>query len=120
MIFLTPNMLNTYVAKDTPPEYLEYAVVTAKMQNEGRMDLYMKRAVELAEEMGVTVCDCYSQWKKLSETQDTTQLLANRINHPVKEMHDLFADSLFHAVFDDVGTVRNTNHSVMYTDKIIK
>ena len=29
-IFMTPNMLNTYVADDTP-KYVEYAAVTAKI-----------------------------------------------------------------------------------------
>jgi len=54
----------------------------------------MQAAVKLATEMGVQVCDCYAKWKELSKTQDTTMLLANRINHPIKEMHALFADSL--------------------------
>ena len=58
-------------------------------------------AVDLANTMGVPVCDCYSQWKALSKTQDTTMLLANRINHPTKEMHQLFADSLYAMLFPD-------------------
>lgn len=117
VIFMTPNMLNTYVAEDTDPAYLEYAAVTAKMQNEGRMDRYMASAVELAKAMGVTVCDCYSQWKKLSETQDTTQLLANRINHPAKEMHELFADSLFRTIFEDAEVTETADNNTMYRDK---
>ena len=94
-VFMTPNMLNTYVAEDTIPEYREYAAVTAGYQNGGRMDRYMKEAVDLAEASGVTVCDCYSAWKKRAEAEDTTMLLANRINHPIREMHELFADMLF-------------------------
>ena len=100
VIFMTPNMLNTYVAKDTHESLLDYAAVTAEFQNSGRMDTYIYAAIELAKEMGITVCDCYSKWKELSKTQDTTQLLANRINHPVREMHELFADSLFEIIFD--------------------
>lgn len=100
VIFMTPNMLNTYVAKDTHESLLDYAAVTAEFQNSGRMDTYIYAAIELAKEMGITVCDCYSKWKEISKTQDTTQLLANRINHPVREMHELFADSLFEIIFD--------------------
>lgn len=100
VIFMTPNMLNTYVAEDTPKQWFEYAAKTAEMQNSGRMDKYIESAVRLAASMGVTVCDCYSRWKKLSETEDTTLLLANRINHPTKEMHELFAQSLFDAIFN--------------------
>ena len=100
-IFLTPNMLNTYVAEGTEEQFIGYAAVTAKMQNEGKMDKYIYAAVELAEKSGVKVCDCYSEWKALSETEDTTMLLANRINHPAKEMHDLFADRLYKVIFDE-------------------
>ena len=36
-------------------------------------------AVALAEKMDVKVCDCYKEWKKLSETQDITYLFQNTI-----------------------------------------
>lgn len=97
-VFLTPNMLNTYVAEDTEPALKEYAAKTAEMQNNGRMDDYIDSAVKLARDMNIKVCDCYRQWKELNRTEDVTMLLANRINHPVKEMHKLFADSIFEAV----------------------
>jgi lysophospholipase L1-like esterase len=97
-VFLTPNMLNTYVADDTPAQYRDYAFKTAEMQNSGKMDRYIHAAAELATDMGITLCDCYSQWKKLSQTQDTTMLLANRINHPNTEMHRLFAENLFEVI----------------------
>lgn len=101
VIFLTPNMLNTYVAEDTASKYLEYAGQTAEYQNSGRMDMYMHAAKELAQSMGVPVCDCYAKWKELAKTQDTTQLLINRINHPCSEMHKLFADSLYEMIISE-------------------
>lgn len=114
VIFLTPNMLNTYVADDAPEQYREYAAVTAEYQNSGKMDEYIYSAKALAEELGVRVCDCYSEWKKLSETQDTTMLLSNRINHPTAEMHNLFADMLFDMIFDE-GTSEDTrDNGTMY------
>ena len=88
VIYMTPNMMNTYVPdmlKKSKPHY-DYAHVTAK---------------NLAEKMGVKVCDCYGAWKELSETQDTTALLSNGINHPNEEMHELFADMLFDVIFAD-------------------
>ena len=113
VIFMTPNMLNTYVADDAPTMHKEYAKKTAEMQNEGRMDLFMNSAVALAKELNVSVCDCYQQWKELSKTQDITKLLANRINHPIREMHELFADSLFKVIFnEDVEMAEET--STMY------
>jgi lysophospholipase L1-like esterase len=114
VIFMTPNMLNTSVAEDTPKEHFEYAIKTSKMQNEGRMDIYIESAVELAKKMGVKVCDCYKLWKKLSETQDITYLLANRINHPTKEMHELFAQSLYETIFEEFDVVAEANNNTMY------
>ena len=95
VIFMTPNMLNTHVVEGTEERFAAYAVKTAEMQNGGKMDLYMDGAVSMAREMGIPVCDCYAKWKALSQTQDTTMLLANYINHPTKEMHELFAQSLY-------------------------
>lgn len=100
VVFMTPNMLNTYVAADTEPSLTGYAAVTAEMQNNGKMDEFMEQAVLTAKAAGVTVCDCYAKWKELSKTEDTTMLLINRINHPTAEMHKLFADMLFEAIFD--------------------
>ena len=114
LIFMTPNMMNTYVAEDTQEDYKEYAQVTAEIQNGGRMDLFMESAVALAKEMEVTVCDCYSQWKELAKTQDTTMLLANRINHPTREMHELFAESLFRTIFGVDTDMVAGNVSTMY------
>ena len=111
---MTPNMLNTYVADDTPEEYLDYAMVTAEYQNSGKMVLFMSLAVEVAEKMGVSVCDCYSMWKDISKTQDTTKLLVNRINHPIPEMHELFADSLFKMIFKDMPECISESSNTMY------
>lgn len=101
VIYMTPNMMNTYIADDTFESDREYAAVTMKAQTDGTMDRYISEAVKLAESMEVTVCDCYSEWKKLAETQDTTLLLCNRVNHPSAEMHELFAQKLFETIFKD-------------------
>ena len=101
VVFMTPNMLNTYLADDTPVQHLEYAKKCANHQTSGRMDTYMQSAKALAERMGVTVCDCYAEWKRLSETEDTTMMLVNRINHPTREMHKLFCDMLYDTIFKD-------------------
>lgn len=115
VIFMTPNMLNTCVADDTNENLRNYAAKTADYQNSGKMDEFMSSAVALAKRMGVTVCDCYSKWKELSKTEDTTLLLANRINHPISEMHHLFADSLYDVIMSDVKC-DNKEESTMYKE----
>jgi len=95
VIFMTPNMLNTRVAEDVRPNLAEFAAKTAELQNSGKMDAFMDAARAVAREAGVTVCDCYAEWKKLAETEDVTMLLGNRINHPDPERQHLFADMLY-------------------------
>ena len=41
VIFMTPNMLNTYVDEETPKNLLDYAAFTMECQNSGKMDLYI-------------------------------------------------------------------------------
>ena len=102
-VYMTPNMLNTYPEEGAPKEYWHYAHVTADFQKDGgRMDSFMEAAREMARARGIAVCDCYAAWKKMAaEGIDTTLLLANRINHPTREMHQLFADMLFETIFGE-------------------
>lgn len=113
VIFLTPNMLNTSVEEGTSEIYFEYAHKTAEIQNSGVMDTYIYNAADLARKMGVKVCDCYSEWKKLSEKENITFRLANRINHPTEEMHGLFAEKLYEIIMEG-ETVTAENESTMY------
>lgn len=98
-IFMTPNMMNTYTIDLNNKVFQSVAKATEKAQNEGIMDVYMKEAVKTCDEEGISVCDCYSEWRKLSEEgKDTTALLANHINHPTREMHKLFAKKLYEMI----------------------
>ena len=101
VIFMTPNMLNTRVAEDVRPNLAEFAAKTADLQNSGKMDAFMDAARAVAREAGVTVCDCYAEWKKLAETEDVTMLLGNRINHPDPERQHLFADMLYDIIMGE-------------------
>lgn len=60
-IFMTPNMLNTYVARDTATHLMSYAAKTAQFQTEGIMDDNINCAKKLADNMGIKVCDCYEK-----------------------------------------------------------
>jgi lysophospholipase L1-like esterase len=115
-IYMTPNMLNTYVDPKTFEPNLAYAAKTAEYQNSGKMDLFMSESVKLAKKSGVYVCDCYSEWKKLAPTEDTTQLLANYINHPKREMHELFANMLYDVIINK-ETIEASNESTMFKTK---
>lgn len=97
VIFMTPNMLNTYVDEaHTTPSLLDYARKTCAYQTSGKMDAMMDAARQCAAACGVELCDCYQQWQHMAaQGVDTTQLLANRLNHPTRDMHKLFAQELY-------------------------
>ena len=96
VIFMTPNMMCTEVSCHIKEQnHIECAKGIAKTQNEGVLDAYLDAAKKVAAEKGVTICDCYAKWKRLYECgADITELLANKINHPTREMNKLFAVSL--------------------------
>lgn len=97
IIFMTPNMMNTSVSVHIKEAFIkEIAERKMKLQLDGTLDMYVQKAIEVAAEYNVTVCDCYAKWKKLQANgADVTELLANKINHPTREMNWLFATSLF-------------------------
>ena len=102
-VLLTPSMLNTYVHPDTIPMYRDFAAVTAGWHQSGVMDGYVEAAKTLAAELGVAVADAYAKWKALeAEGMDVTENLANYINHPSRELHQLFADALFETLQGEV------------------
>ena len=102
-ILLTPSMLNTYVHPDTIPMYKDYAAVTAARHQSGYMDGYVEAARTLAGELGIAVADAYAKWKALeADGMDVTANLANYINHPSRELHQIFADVLFETLNGEV------------------
>ncbi|MBE6589000.1 MAG: GDSL family lipase [Ruminococcaceae bacterium] len=101
-IFMTENMMNTHVSCHVKnPRFAEIAEGTAKRQNEGVLDLYFDAAKKVAAENGVRVCDCYAKWKAMyAAGVNVTELLANYINHPIRELHYLFAYSLVETMME--------------------
>ena len=101
-IFLTENMMNTKTSchlKDSL--FIHLAEQFAKVENDGVLAAYFERAKEVAKANGVKVCDCYAKWKKMQAGGvDTTELLANKLNHPIRPLHYLFAFSLMETMFE--------------------
>ena len=61
----------------------------------------METAIAVAKKYDVPVCDVYSKWKKLHDHGvDTDLLLAEGVNHPIREMHELFASSLLDTMME--------------------
>ena len=105
-LFMTPNMLNTHVTDAVTDTFIVYAEATAGMQNGGKMDAFMQAARQVAFECGVPVADGYEMWKQMQANgMDITELLANGINHPCREMHGMFAELLYETIFGAESTM---------------
>ena len=103
LIFMTPNMMNTKISPHlTDPDFIRLATDCAKKQNEGYFDAHIEAARALCRESGIPVCDCYAIWKAFYENGvNTTELLANKINHPTREMNRLFAYELLRTMMSE-------------------
>ena len=102
-IFLTQNFDCTRTSPyATDPKIIELSVFLSKIQNEGVLKAYFEEAKKLSAQYGVKVCDMYSVWEKWAEKGvDTTELLSNKLNHPVKELHYYIAIKLLETIFYD-------------------
>ena len=96
IIFMTPNMMNTAISPHlSHPDFIAIAQSTAQKQNDGYFDAHMEAARALCRETGVALCDCYAIWKALHRSGvNTTELLANKINHPTPAMNRIFSYEL--------------------------
>lgn len=103
IIFMTPNTMATEISchLERDEVFLKLAKHISALQNEGMLDLYLDAARVLCERRGVKVCDCHAKWNKMAESGvNTTELLANKLNHPTREMNWMFAYSLVETMFE--------------------
>lgn len=96
VIFMTPNTLGEYVSEAlTDSEFARIAAEVCTDENRSTLQSYLEAAKSLCREKNIPVCDCNANWKALSAAGiDTTALLSNRINHPARELHFMFAYEL--------------------------
>ena len=102
-IMLTECMLNDEVSPQllSDSRMVEYAERFMKAQNSGLLDKYFDKAKDAAREAGVPVCDQYAIWKLMNKSGvNTTELLANKLNHPIREWHYYIAIKLIETIFE--------------------
>lgn len=93
VIFLTENMMNTEVSCHIQEEAIRALAEKLKdVQTAGILDAFFAEAKKTAEECSVKVCDVYEKWKRMNALGvDTTALLSNHLNHPIREMNKMTA-----------------------------
>ena len=96
IIFLTQNyMCKTVSHQLTEPALRNTAVSLCERQNTGLMDLYVDKAKEVCRRHHVEICDLYETWKAMDQCGvNTTELLSNKLNHPIREYHYYIAVKL--------------------------
>ncbi len=97
-IFLTPNLMND---KISPHIHDERVQNIAKGFIDNSLDEYVAIAKKVAAEEVVVLCDIYEKWKLMQASGvDITELLANKLNHPTREMNWLTAEKLVETMFE--------------------
>jgi len=100
-IFLTQNFMNTQVSPHLKDELLINMAksFSENIQNSDILKKYFEEAKSVCKEYNITVCDLYSVWEKMSSLGvDTTELLANKLNHPIREIHYYMAIKLIEVI----------------------
>ena len=103
-IYLTENYMNSRVSlKLAQSEYLTgVAKDCCITQNEGHLKAYFEAAKKMCSEINVPVCDIYHAWEMMEQCKvDTTSLLSNHLNHPVRAMHYYTAVKLLEVICSD-------------------
>ena len=103
VIFLSSVLKNAYVSnKLTDPTLREIAAQQVALVEQEMDAIYFSEAKKLCDKYGFLFCDCHAKWKKMKECGvDTTALLSNHLNHPIRELHWLFAASLVELIFEN-------------------
>ena len=100
VIFMTPNMMCTDVCANVSEFLLGAAKTCSKVQMEGRLDMFINAAKEVAKKNNVPICDCYAKWKLMYEKGvNINDLLEGPVNHPNNKINWMFAYSLVETIF---------------------
>lgn len=98
-IFLTPNMKNDRVSPHIQDERIK-VLASSLLKNE-HLDMYVDKAKQTAIDYKVKICDVYKNWKLMQQNGvDITELLANKLNHPNREIHWMTAYELVRTMFE--------------------
>ncbi len=97
-ILLTPNAMNDRVS---PYLKNETMIAAARSFMNVDLELYVTALREVAASYDVPVCDVYAKWQTWQKAGvNVTELLANKLNHPVRDLHHMTAYLLAETIFE--------------------
>lgn len=98
VIFMTQNLMADRVSPEVGDPFFQevFADMTTHYDD---FTAYMEAARSVCATAEIPLCDCTRKWETLKKNGvNVLRLLANRINHPIEELHWLFAVSLFEMI----------------------
>jgi len=100
IIFLTENYMCTKVSPYLHDQIMiDLAQEISDRQNTGILEMYFEAAKEVCRDYDVPVCDLYNMWKLMDRADvNVTELLSNKLNHPVREYHNYIAIKLLEMI----------------------
>lgn len=103
VMLVTPNHMCAYHAKNLPDteQLRAFTKGFIEKQVSGTLDTYVEAARNEARKRNIPIADTYALWDEMkAKGIDTTALLANGINHPYSEQHELFKKVIMDKLFE--------------------
>ncbi len=102
LLYLTQNYMNTRTSYHLTDDFLiKHAEAFAELQNAGVLKQYFERGKEVATACGASVLDGYAIFERLEQAGvDVTELLSNKLNHPIREYHTYIAIKLIEKILN--------------------
>ena len=107
IVLLTPNMMLTRDNSAIPERYQSIAPNLMRTQRNGFLRAYAQGIRDVGTSQGVPVADVYAAWEQSATSgEDVTAWLANGLNHPTREKHQLTAQIVFDCLIPTKLTTR--------------
>lgn len=102
VILMTPPMAAVYRHPLVPgTEFREVGDLYTALWNDGTFHAYMQAVRDVATQTGAALYDCFAKWERMYRAGvDTTNLLCNYLNHPVRELHPMIAHGLLDVILE--------------------
>ena len=102
VILLTSNFMNTRDNSNVADVHRDLVEDFIDRQTSGLVGAYAEAVRDIGRELDVPVADVYAAWEQLADRGvDTTDLLANGLNHPTAEAHRIPAEVIMKLIDDD-------------------
>ena len=106
VILMTPNdivdRLDPHVVYSNGDFVKEAIKNCIAVRKAGYLGLYVNAMRSIAKEFNVPCCDVYAKWKALENAgANPAEMLANRVNHPMRSLNSLFAYSLLDTMISE-------------------